>query len=155
NLTNGDYPGWPAVQTNSMIHTKTLGSVDRSQFLTLSYVYELPFGQGKRFINTTNPVLKQHVGGWQVAGMAQNTAADVITVSTLQVNYAGVGAIWPNRVLGVPIIQTGCASYDPNNPAQNRYLNKTAFADPPLYTFGNTGVLPNVRNCGYFNENLS
>src|SRR5438552_4088902 len=33
--------------------------------LVASWVYHLPFGPGKKFINSTNPVVRQAVGGWR------------------------------------------------------------------------------------------
>ena len=141
--------------TNAQINTKFLGQLDRPQNLSLSWVYQLPFGPGKRFANTTNPIVKQLVGGWQVAGLQQYTSGDYIAVSNEQSIPGYFGGVWTNRVTGVPIVQTGCGSYDPNDPAQNRHLNNSAFVDPAPFTFGNTRVLPNVRNCPYFNENFS
>jgi len=147
--------GYGNLQTNSQINNKALGQLDRPQNLSLSWVYQLPFGPGKRYASTNSPVMRQLVGGWQVAGLQQYTSGDQITVATEQGILGNFGGIWANRVPGVPIALTGCGSYDPNNPAQNRYLNNAAFADPAPFTFGNTRVLPNVRNCPYFNENFS
>jgi hypothetical protein len=123
--------------------------------LSLSWVYQLPFGPGKRFANSSSPFLKQLVGGWQVTGLQQYTSGDYIAVSTEQSIPGYFGGIWANRVIGSPILQTGCGNYDPNNSAQNRLLSVAAFADPAPFSFGNTRVLPNVRNCPYFNENFS
>jgi hypothetical protein len=140
---------------NGQISSKHFGTEDRPQTLVLSYVYQLPFGPGKPFAKTTNPVLKQLIGGWQVTGLQQYTSGDDIGIGTQQSIPGNYGGIWANRVLGVPITSTGCGSYDPNNPSQNRYLNINAFADPAPFTFGNTNWLSNVRNCGYYNENFS
>src|SRR5690348_5008030 len=45
-----------------------LGS-DRTQTLKFSYTYEPPFGKGKRFLPTANPVLRQIMDGWEVSGI--------------------------------------------------------------------------------------
>jgi hypothetical protein len=39
---------------------------DRTHRLVLAPIYELPFGPGKPFLSTTNPVLGRVVGGWQI-----------------------------------------------------------------------------------------
>src|SRR5207249_11701105 len=74
--------GYGNLQTNSQINNKALGQLDRPQNLSLSWVYQLPFGPGKRYASTNSPVMKQLVGGWQVAGLQQYTSGDQITVAT-------------------------------------------------------------------------
>jgi hypothetical protein len=118
-------------------------------------VYQLPFGPGKRFANTTNPVLKHVVGGWQITGLQQYTSGEPITMGTEQNIVGNFGPIWANRVPGVPIAKTSCNNYNPNDPLRNQLININAFADPAPFSFGNTSVLGNVRNCPYFNENFS
>jgi len=124
---------------------KSLDGADRPQILALSYTYELPVGPGKRFGNTSNPVFKQAIGGWQVSGIHSYMAGYPVTLAN-----------WVNLVPGTPIkTAAGCGNYDPNNPTRNQYLNVNAFAVPATFTFGNTYVLPNTRSCGFLNENLS
>ncbi len=42
---------------------------DRKHRVTISGVYHLPFGEGRRFLGRANPVLNAVAGGWEVAGM--------------------------------------------------------------------------------------
>ena len=42
---------------------------DRRHRITLSGVYQLPFGSDRRFMNNANPVVDAIAGGWEVAGM--------------------------------------------------------------------------------------
>jgi hypothetical protein len=42
---------------------------DRPHRLSISSVYELPFGRGKGLLNTENPVLSRIIGGWQLNGI--------------------------------------------------------------------------------------
>src|SRR2546425_9918433 len=37
--------------------------------MVLSYMYELPFGRGKRFVSGVPAAVDQVVGGWQIAGI--------------------------------------------------------------------------------------
>jgi hypothetical protein len=134
---------------------KAIASQDRPQMLNLSYSYELPFGPGRRFLNGTNPVLKQIVGGWQIAGIHNYYSGFPVTV-TSRATLPGIGNAYPVRVGSAPISTgQGCADYDPNNPLKNRVLNPAGFAAPAPFTFGNTRVLPSTRACGYLNESVS
>src|SRR5262249_19507939 len=40
-----------------------------SQNLVISSVYELPFGAGRHFLNTSNKLINGVFGGWEVAGI--------------------------------------------------------------------------------------
>jgi len=46
--------------------TRVLTAFDRPQRLAFSPSYELPFGPGRRFLNSTNGIARRFVGGWQV-----------------------------------------------------------------------------------------
>jgi hypothetical protein len=133
----GPYPEYGRV--------KELSPMDRPQNLSITYIYDLPFGPGKRYATSGTALNRYLVGGWKVIG-AQNY------MSGSPVVLAG----WYNRVLGQPL-GTGvtCGNYDPHNPARNSVLNINAFQVPAPFTFGNTLSLPNFRTCGYLNENLS
>ena len=47
---------------------KRVASEDRPQRLVVSAVYELPFGRGKAFGASANPVLARIIGGWSLSG---------------------------------------------------------------------------------------
>jgi len=42
---------------------------DRRHRMTMSGVYRLPFGQGRKFLNASGPVVEALAGGWEVAGI--------------------------------------------------------------------------------------
>ncbi|HYI96012.1 MAG TPA: hypothetical protein VEX68_20890, partial [Bryobacteraceae bacterium] len=50
-----------------------------------NYVYELPFGRGKRWGSSTNPVVAGIFGGWQLSGIGTWQSGTALTVT------AGVG----------------------------------------------------------------
>ena len=160
NYTNfsglGEGYSFSTIQNAAYLHQyKTLANLDRPQTVVLSWVYQLPFGPGKRFVKTKSPVLGQVVGGWRLSAIHTYQSGSIIAVSTSQ-GIPGFGPIWANRLLGVPIkTANGCGNYDPNNPAMNSYLNLAAFADPAPFAIGNTQVLPNVRQCANFDEDVS
>jgi hypothetical protein len=45
---------------------RSLTQYDRTQVLVLAPIYELPFGPGRPFVNSTNGLLSRLVGGWQL-----------------------------------------------------------------------------------------
>jgi hypothetical protein len=48
--------------------------------LTVSYVYELPYGKGKRFGSSANSVAQAVLGGWQVAGITRARSGEAFDV---------------------------------------------------------------------------
>lgn len=48
---------------------RSLSSNDISQRLAMSFVYELPFGRGKRYLSSVHPVVDGFLGGWQTANI--------------------------------------------------------------------------------------
>ncbi len=95
--------------------TNVLTSFDRPQRLAFAPSYELPFGAGRRFLNSQNGVLKRLVGGWQVL---------VNTVFQSGAPMGIPGSVW---VLGDPHLE---------NPTWDR-LFKTGYIDA-------NGVVRNV-----------
>jgi hypothetical protein len=119
--------------------------LDRPWQLAFSYTYDLPFGRGKRFLNTSNSLLNGVVGGWSIAGIQDYEAGLPINLSS-----------WANPT-GAPIRtpEVSCGNLDPSNPTRNQYLNFAAISQPAPFTLGSVLQLPNVRGCGYDNENIS
>jgi hypothetical protein len=127
---------------------------DRPQMLNISYSYELPIGQGKRFLGGTNRALDAAVGGWTFSAIQNYQAGTPVRVSS----SVGVGTlvIWPNQVPGQPIRGNAtCSSYNPGDP-NSRYLNVNAFANPAAFALGTmTPTLASVRTCGIINESVA
>jgi hypothetical protein len=132
---------------------KSIDNADRPQQLAVSWTYELPFGKGKAIGGQASGVVNQLIGGWKVSGIQNYFAGRPIRV-TSRATIPFANAIWPNRVPDQPLGVTSCGDYDPGDPARNRYLNSNAFATPAPFTFGNISQLPNIRVCGYMEENF-
>ena len=47
---------------------KSIASYDQTHLVKLNYVYELPFGKGKRYLGSRG-VASAVLGGWRVAGI--------------------------------------------------------------------------------------
>jgi len=92
-----------------------------------SYIYELPFGHGKRF--ATTGVANQFFGGWQVSGIASLTSGNWFTILDSSSNFANSdGSQRPDTV----------ANPNARSCLRGTVFNTCAFVDPLLGSFGNT-----------------
>ncbi|PYU92505.1 MAG: TonB-dependent receptor [Acidobacteria bacterium] len=96
-----------------------------------SYVYELPFGRGKRFGSGMNPVLNKIAGGWQVTGITTFSMGQFRTPS-LGVDWLNLGAFSQNR----PNI---VGDYKSGRSLPDAYLNPAAFDRQTTHVQGNAG----------------
>src|SRR5262245_57959216 len=47
---------------------------------TMNWIYQLPFGKGRQFLNSTHPVVNAIVGGWDVSGIYSYYSGQFLTV---------------------------------------------------------------------------
>ena len=93
----------------------------------MSWVWELPFGPGRRWASEGG-MLGPILGGWQLAGIATITTGRPFTV--FMQNLVNNGApSWPNR--------TGSGKLD--DPTVDLWYNPRDFASPPANTYGDSG----------------
>jgi hypothetical protein len=59
---------------------------DVSQALKGTFVYDLPFGAGKRFGSGASPVMDRIIGGWQVSGTTRIQAGRLVDLGNVRVN---------------------------------------------------------------------
>ena len=107
--------------------------------LSVSYVYELPYGRGKHFGSDANHVVQAVIGGWQVAGVTtahSGEAFDVLTGSDL----TNTGAFPPRPDMihnpydfsfGVAT-QAALGCSHPGHQTLDCWFNQAAFVAPPL-----------------------
>ncbi len=157
---------------------KTLSYQDTPHALVISYLYELPVGPGKKYLN--HGVASKMLGGWQISGVHRYQSGSPVIMNSFAESppFSG-GNFKYSRVPGVPIyspdkshfnpdVSTGCQEQDdgtftPLNPSNN-YFNCAAFFDqnaPGLvatqgYSFGNLPLtLGNVRSANYYSEDFA
>lgn len=96
--------------------------------LVFSYIYELPFGHGKRFGGNVGNRLDQLAGGWQVSGIT--TLSRGTWYTSRDRNFSNSDGSQHPDLVG-----------DPNGKpcVPGTVFNTCAFADPPLGSFGNAG----------------
>jgi len=103
-------------------------------------IYQLPFGKGRRYLNT-NWLGDEIIGGWQVSGTLILTTGSPYSVYGTQNTYQLAGSQFPNWVPGVnPKPAHQSAKCGPGSGSQNGCLNEwfnpAAFSEPANGTFG-------------------
>jgi hypothetical protein len=144
--------GSPIVYQNiyDLSAAKSVESFDVPQSLVLSYVYELPFGKGRRFGNSWNRPLGWALGGWQLNGITTFSSGTPLMLSTQNTSGSGSLTLYPNTN-GQSALLGGSVK---NRLSQ--YFNTSVFSQPAPFTFGNVGPsLPTVRAPGVANYDLS
>ena len=109
---------------------KALSAFDVPHNIAISVGYELPIGQGRRFLANANAVVDGLLGGWQVQGIYiwRSGRPFTPTISSDRAN-TGVGGQRPNRL--------GSGQLD--EPTVEVWFDKTAFALPAQFTYGDSG----------------
>jgi len=131
---------------------RVISSFNYPQFLKLTWIYELPFGPDKAL--NIRGIGGKIIGGWSLTGnhfaRSGNPLGIGVNVATNPITVAR-----PDQILGVPIVTNPDAGVSFRGFAGGEvYLNRAAFADPPVSPggrnvvtrLGTTGpLLPNVR----------
>jgi hypothetical protein len=108
---------------------KASSSFDLRQRFVLSTVYELPFGKGKAFVNSSR-IGSAVLGGWQLSAIfTKQTGLPFTPVESVDASNTGTTER-PNRI-GSGVLSTG--------QNVNDWFNVAAFTTPAQYTFGNSG----------------
>jgi hypothetical protein len=108
-----------------------LSSFDQRHRFTADYLFELPFGRDKRFLNGGGP-LDLILGNWQWSG-DWTIASGLPFTPRLLGNFADVnrgtnGTLRPNVVPGQPVTVA--------DPGISQWFNTAAFVTPPAGQFG-------------------
>ncbi len=134
---------------NNLRADHSLSANDRSQVLTISSIYELPFGRGKPFgAGATNPAIRHLISGWEV-----NSILSFATGFPLGMfcGYCTFPANRPN-LAGNP----DAGKKGSNESRLNDWLPSAAFAPNLPFQFGNVSrTLPHTRGPGQANTDFS
>jgi hypothetical protein len=107
---------------------KTLSQYDYPQVFVASYIYELPFGKNKAFLNTgriTNAI----VGGWAISGIHKLQSGSTSHFGCAS-GLPGNSPCFRFSLASGVSPYTAASITGHSNPLTNVYLNKQAFVDP-------------------------
>jgi hypothetical protein len=113
----------------------------------ISYVYELPFGRGKRIAHDLPGPINALLGGWQLSGITTAKAGFPLSISAATNNTNSLGGNQRPNLIGDPHLA---------NPTLAQWFNTAAFAQPAPFTFGNVPrTMPNLRAPGFQNWDIA
>lgn len=134
---------------NNLSGERSLSSQDVSQRLVLSYVVDLPFGKGKKFMGDVSGVASKVVSGWGLDGVTTFQRGFPVKISygkgnSLSALGLGTGQLRPNVVSGCPKSVSGSSVS-----RLSGWFNTACFTTPPDWGFGNEArVDPTLRQNG-------
>jgi hypothetical protein len=127
--------GWAGPESDYQIAQDPALSYGNAQINTPNvwngeFVYQLPFGVGKTFLNKGG-VLNDILGGWQLSNMWSWISGEPYNVIWGGPNYdfSGQGTWYPNRVCNGSV----------SNPTIGEWFNVACFPSAAIGTYGNSG----------------
>ena len=127
-----------------------LASYDIAHRFVLSYLYELPFGRGRRFASGAPPLLDALIGGWQFNGITTIQSGTPLSVTAN--NTAGIfGARTQPNTNGKDPRLSG-----PIDERLDKAFDTSVYSQPAAFTFGNEPIFsPVLRADAVRNFDLS
>lgn len=122
---------------------------DRRHVFVQSYIYELPFGRGRKW-NLTGPA-DWAFGGWQMTGILTLMTGQPFNVTAPAGLLNAPGAPMNNPNLIAPVTISKSTSLAPGGPT---WFSTSSFQQAPVNTFGTVGRNP-ISGPGFFNLDFS
>lgn len=132
---------------NNIRLERSLANYDVAHRLVVSYVADLPFGKGKKFLGNATGAPGKIVSGWGIIGVSSFQSGNPLPLTNgVNLTNSFGGGSRPNST-GISANLSGSAQS-----RLNRWFNTSAFTAPPAFTFGNVArSLPDVRSAGVNN----
>ncbi len=126
-------------------------ATDLPQIFSAAFVYDLPFGKGKRF-SSGNSIVDYAIGGWNINGVLQLHSGAPFDVgsgkdiaNTGNYNYGNGYGYERANIVGSPY---------PSNKNATEWVNPASFEVPAQFTFGDLGR-DSLRSDWYRNLDFS
>lgn len=130
---------------------RSLSSYDVSQRLVLSYVVDLPFGKGRKFMSHSNRVVQAVAGGWGLDGILTLQTGFPIALTTQNNNIHDEGG-GSRPDFNIQACPNGAGLSGSATSRLNEWFNTSCFFQPPTFTLGTVSrTLPNIRTDGLHN----
>jgi hypothetical protein len=138
----------------------SLSSFDSRQRLVVSFLQDLPIGQGKMFLSNLRGPANALIGGWGLNGITtfqEGFPLGLSVTPNILSTYAFQGTLRPNAAPGCAKRTSGSmASRLGGAGSKSTYFNTACFAAPAPFTFGNESRTDNaLRQPGIANFDLS
>jgi outer membrane receptor protein involved in Fe transport len=129
---------------------RALASIDLEHRFVIGYIYELPFGRGRRLGTDWSKALDLALGQWQVNGITTFQSGTPLSFSASNTANIYNPATRPNNN-GTSGKKDGAV-----HERLDAYFDRNSFSQPLPYTFGNMGARhPQIRSDGVRNFDLS
>jgi hypothetical protein len=106
--------------------------------ITSNFIYEAPFGKGKRYLSSAGRVVDLIVGGWQISSVFETNSGNYLTPSWTGSDPTGTTYTTSSTPASVTIRPNELSN--PNLPSDQRSLsawfNAAAFGAPQIGSFG-------------------
>ncbi len=147
-LTDADViqPYWSTLQNGGAVQDpenlrgeKAVSSEDVPNNFVVSYIYELPIGQGKSFLGTSPRPVNWAISHWSVSGVQHYLNGQPISIFGATGIPGKNSSVRFNRVAGQPVKNSAYRNPLDFNPTSNAtacatgYFNCAAFYDPNLF----------------------
>lgn len=127
---------------------RAVSDFDTTHQFNTNWMYDLPFGRGRKFGASSNRWLNALVGGWQWSGLARWTSGFPTTISTgccFPTNWE----LYSSAIMVGPKPQTGKFTDQNGNP--NLFKDPTTAAQSFRFSYpGESGQRNELRGPGYF-----
>jgi len=102
---------------------------------SFSWAYDLPFGKGKQFFNSSPRWTNAIISGWKVNGFVKYSSGIPLSITSSNASLSAIGyTSRPSAVAGVsPYLVTNPRDFNPSS----KYLNSAAFTTVSGFNFGN------------------
>ncbi len=142
--------GLSHVNSYNVRASRCLADYDIAHRFVSSFIYELPFGHGRRIGANWNKLANAILGMWQFNGITSYQVGTPLSISAN--NVAGIGN---PRGLANNNGQSARLSGDIHQ-RLTRYFDSSVYSQPAAFTFGNTQpTSPDLRSPGVRNWDLS
>jgi hypothetical protein len=130
--------------------SKSLADADLLHSFVMSWVYELPFGRGRRFGSDASTAVNAIFGGWQINGITMRQ-----TGTPLQITASNTAGLF-NAMTSPNSNGRSPAKSGPVHERLNAYFDTSVFSQPAPFTLGNVSPrVAGLRNDGVRNFDLS
>ncbi len=182
-ITSSDHPNQPVgagvwsgahgvISPFERQRNKGLAYNDVPQVFSLAYVYDLPFGQGKRWLGSASGPISKLVGGWEATGTFRLSSGIPFFFRNGNCNIPGqfrVGCI-PALLPGAQLYVQSRGNYDPNKNLDpvtglaDPLFNAAAFEaqglnakNQPIFSteYGHGPRISNIRGFPYRSQDLA